>query len=105
MDRDEERTLREIERSLERDDPEFARRIRTTGNAGARRLARFAIRIALAGAVIAVVGLWLGSALGGVGVLAAVVGVALRLAAPVFTQPEPLPGDDEGDTRHDGVPT
>lgn len=105
LNRREKRRLHEIERSLERDDPEFAQRIRSADMPDRPALARWATRAALGGAVLAVIGLALNSPLGGLGVLVAVIGLALRLAVPAFTTPSPSrPSPSRDDDDDDGEP-
>lgn len=84
LNRDEERRLREIERSLKREDPEFAQRIIRFGNHGLAVWANGAVAV----------GLLSGSAVSGLGVLLAVVGLVLRLAAVALDGLPPA--DDEG---------
>jgi hypothetical protein len=96
VNRDEERMLRDIERSLEHEDPAFARNIRDIGDIGG--LERWSNGIVVFGAVVAIAGFVLGSGWGGIGLLILVIGLVLRLAAPVFGPPPPR-GDDEPHTR------
>lgn len=106
INHDEERRLREIERSLERDDPAFAARIRTIQTAKTSPLVRCATRLTIVGLVVTIIGFLTSPTLAATGVLLAVTGLALHLAVSAFTQTVRLRGDSgEPSTGDDSART
>jgi Protein of unknown function (DUF3040) len=104
INHDEERRLGEIARSLECDDPEFVARIRALETSTPPRLVTWAARITIAGLILTVIGVLASPPLGAIGVLLAITGLAVRLAAPAFTPTVPLrPDDGPSSTGHHGT--
>lgn len=105
MSGDEEQRLRDIERSLTREDPRFAERISAFEPWDARSVAACSNVIAVSGCALALLGLLLGSAFGLLGVLMATIGFALRLTVPTTAQLAQRHHDDGGEsgTGHDGA--
>lgn len=104
MKRDEEQRLREIEVSLEREDPTLAARLNPERLlVSTRALARCATAITIVGGGMALMGMLFSWPLAVMGVLMAVVGFSLRLTLPTTTQVVNVHGDDEDGTGQDGA--
>ena len=104
----EERRLREIEVSLEREDPTLAARLNPERLlVSTRALARCATAITVMGCGMGLMGILFSWPLAVMGVLMAVVGFSLRLTLPITTQVVDFGGNDEDErgTGHDGART
>ncbi|SER35885.1 Protein of unknown function [Lentzea xinjiangensis] len=86
----EERALQELEGFLEHTDPEFVQKIRGTEDTNTRRLKRIATVSMIGGSFLALTGLHLGSAFGGIGILIALAAWGLKVAAPQLTTRRPV---------------
>lgn len=87
MKRDEEQRLRDIEASLEREDPRLAARLTPDWSpVSTRTLARCATTMTMAGFGMVLMGMLFGWLFMAPGVLMAVVGFSLRLTLPTSTQ-------------------